>query len=264
MAQEVTDVIAKARKSTVSIVTPKGSGSGFFINPNYIITNKHVIKSDQEEMDRLKNEVDSRQKLLDLEKKKLADWKKKLKSNIDENSKKQIKILIGKMKGEIKDFEDKLNELAARYEAMRKPVAQSEIKVIMEDGSEHACQYLKLSSNNDLAILSVDVYDSPFLLRGEDRSLKQGQKVYTLGSPVGLRNTVTSGVFSGYRVREDNGRKYLQTDAPINPGNSGGPLIDEQGRVHGINTMILRNTEGIGFAIPISAAFDEFSELTAE
>jgi S1-C subfamily serine protease len=51
----------------------------------------------------------------------------------------------------------------------------------------------------------------------------------------------------------------LQTDAPINPGNSGGPLIDERGLVHGVNTMIIRDTQGIGFAIPIQTVMEEFS-----
>ncbi len=82
--------------------------------------------------------------------------------------------------------------------------------------------------------------------------------MYTIGSPVGLRQTVTAGIFSGYRKREDNDQVYLQTDAAINPGNSGGPLIDEFGFVYGVNTMILRNTEGIGFAIPIETVFEEF------
>jgi S1-C subfamily serine protease len=52
---------------------------------------------------------------------------------------------------------------------------------------------------------------------------------------------------------------YLQTDAAINPGNSGGPLIDENGYARGVNTMILRDTQGIGFAIPIEQVFEEFS-----
>ena len=52
---------------------------------------------------------------------------------------------------------------------------------------------------------------------------------------------------------------FLQTDAAINPGNSGGPLIDEKGYVFGVNTMILQDTEGIGFAIPIEVVYEEFA-----
>ena len=88
--------------------------------------------------------------------------------------------------------------------------------------------------------------------------MQQGDKVYTIGSPVGLRHTVTAGIFSGYRQHETNGQVYLQTDAAINPGNSGGPLIDEHGFARGVNTMILRDTQGIGFAIPIEKVFEEF------
>ena len=73
-----------------------------------------------------------------------------------------------------------------------------------------------------------------------------------------MRNTVTSGIFSGYRKAAGNDDIYLQIDAPINPGNSGGPLIDGHGNVYGVNTMILTNTEGLGFAIPIEAVFDDF------
>jgi S1-C subfamily serine protease len=86
--------------------------------------------------------------------------------------------------------------------------------------------------------------------------------VYTIGSPSGLRHTVTSGVISGFRERD--GQSFIQTDAPINPGNSGGPLVDENGRVLGINTMILRDTQGIGFAIPIQAVREEFGLYIGE
>ena len=69
---------------------------------------------------------------------------------------------------------------------------------------------------------------------------------------------MTGGIFSSYRKQESDGTILLQIDAPINPGNSGGPLIDEKGYVHGVNTMILRNTQGIGFAIPIETVYEEF------
>jgi len=124
-----------------------------------------------------------------------------------------------------------------------------------------------VSEKYDLALMSLFVQDGASIKRPAPGSkLRQGDRVYTIGSPVGLRQTVTSGIFSGYRTHEPDGQIYLQTDAAINPGNSGGPLIDENGYVRGVNTMILKNTEGIGFAIPIDGfaipidiVFEEFS-----
>jgi S1-C subfamily serine protease len=88
-----------------------------------------------------------------------------------------------------------------------------------------------------------------------------GSRLYTIGNPAGLAYTVTSGIFSG--ERQEGGQRLLQTDAPINPGNSGGPLLLESGAVIGINTMVLRGAQGVGFAIPIEAALDEFPELNS-
>jgi S1-C subfamily serine protease len=86
-----------------------------------------------------------------------------------------------------------------------------------------------------------------------------GDRLYTVGNPSGLAYTVTSGVFSG--ERGEGGERLLQTDAPINPGNSGGPLITADGQVVGINTSVARGLQGIGFAIPIETAFNEFFQL---
>jgi S1-C subfamily serine protease len=71
--------------------------------------------------------------------------------------------------------------------------------------------------------------------------------------------SVTSGDFSGDRGQGQ--KRLLQTDAPINPGNSGGPLITGSGQVVGINSLVLRGTQGIGFAIPIEAAYEEFVQI---
>jgi len=85
------------------------------------------------------------------------------------------------------------------------------------------------------------------------------ERLYTVGNPQGLAYTVTSGVFSG--ERGEGNQRVLQTDAPINPGNSGGPLITASGQVVGINTMVARGMQGIGFAIPIEAVYEEFLQL---
>ena len=87
-----------------------------------------------------------------------------------------------------------------------------------------------------------------------------GETVIAVGNPFGLSGTVTTGVVSalGRSVpSKEAGRTFtdfIQTDASINPGNSGGPLLNIEGRVIGINTMIYANAQGIGFAIPVDRA----------
>jgi S1-C subfamily serine protease len=127
----------------------------------------------------------------------------------------------------------------------------------LTDGSEHSASLLRVSQEHDLAILKLDDSICPVIKPGSHTAVHIGEILYTIGNPVGLKHTVTSGVFSG--IAENENRIYLQTDAPINPGNSGGPLITKQGHVIGVNTMILSNTEGIGFAIPMDVVRQEFN-----
>jgi serine protease Do len=107
----------------------------------------------------------------------------------------------------------------------------------------------------DLALLKVEATGLPTLAFDLDGPPQPGELVLAIGSPSGLRNTVTMGVISsGWRQPEPNNPMvYLQTDAPISPGSSGGPLVDVTGAVVGLNTFILNgvaNTTGLGFAIP--------------
>ncbi len=92
---------------------------------------------------------------------------------------------------------------------------------------------------------------------GNSNDLKPGQWAIAIGSPFGLENTVTVGVISATGrkgVGEARYGDFIQTDASINPGNSGGPLININGEVIGINSMIVAPGQGIGFAIPINLA----------
>ena len=128
--------------------------------------------------------------------------------------------------------------------------------VTLVDNRELSAQVGQVSETYDLALLSINEVSCPCIEPDLNPSLEQGQKVYTIGSPVGLKHTVTSGIVSGLRRYE--GNVYIQTDAPINPGNSGGPLIDMNGKIIGVNTMVVKNAVGIGFAMPIKSVFDEF------
>ena len=250
--------IAEAGQATVSIETPFGSGSGFFIRDEWIVTNRHVIEMDSKKIQKAKKEFEKARRYADLEEQKLRGFRKKLHTIPSGPAKSQLVMIIEQKEQELSDALAKLQRIEDQLNRLDQPILASDIKIILADGSEYFANYLLTSDNYDLAILSLFATNHETLQRGR-KSLAQGDKVYTIGSPVGLRQTVTSGIFSGYRKRKNNDRVLLQTDAPINPGNSGGPLIDEEGYVHGINTSIIANTEGIGFAIPIEAVYTEFA-----
>jgi len=250
--------IAGAGQATVSIETPFGSGSGFFIQDEWIVTNRHVVEMDVKKIRKAKTDYEKAKKYADLEEQKLKGFRKKLHTIPNGPAKSQLVMIIEQKEQELGQALGKLQKIKKQISRFDQPILASDIKIILADGTEYFANYMLLSDNYDLAILSL-FGSSHQTLSKNTRPLAQGDKVYTIGSPVGLRQTVTSGIFSGYQTRKIDGHVLLQIDAPINPGNSGGPLIDEHGYVYGINTSIIANTEGIGFAIPIEAVFTEFA-----
>lgn len=135
----------------------------------------------------------------------------------------------------------------------------SRITVSLADGRKLEAEVVGTDPGSDLAIVRISS-DKPLpsIPLGSSSDLMIGETVIAIGNPLGLSNTVTVGVVSavgrevrgGDRVYAD----FVQTDAPINPGNSGGPLLNILGQLVGINTSIVAEAEGIGFAIPIDRA----------
>jgi S1-C subfamily serine protease len=120
----------------------------------------------------------------------------------------------------------------------------------------------------DLAVLRVAASDLPHAALGESASLRVGQLVIAMGSPLGLEATVSTGIVSAVNrtMRGESGRlieDVIQHTAPINPGNSGGPLLDSRSRVAGVNTATVVAAQGLGFAVPIDTARRVLDELAA-
>jgi serine protease Do len=120
--------------------------------------------------------------------------------------------------------------------------------------------------DSDLAVLKIEVKGLQALELGDSSKLHQGQVVLAVGSPLGLENSASMGVISSVarQLKPEDPMIYIQTDAPINPGNSGGPLVDTNGRVIGINTMIFSQSggsEGLGFSIPSNIARHIYQQL---
>ncbi len=245
-----------ARNATVFIETPWGSGSGFFVSPNgHIITNRHVLKMKDAELDKLKANADKGAKALVREAKSLRYLKGRIPQIRDREMRQQVKEDVRARERKYSKYKHMHAKLLDRLATIENASPREGVKVVLVDGSEYMVNSVMMSDNADLALLSIDAWGAPYLAASK-LSRAQGQKVYAVGNPRGLRHSVTSGIISGYRTYD--GQPMIQTDAPINPGNSGGPLIDEDGGVIGVNTMIIRNTEGIGFAIPMRTLFDEY------
>jgi len=147
------------------------------------------------------------------------------------------------------------------------------LTVALADGRQFNANVVTESNDGDLALIKIDATGLTPAVIGDSTKLQVGETVIAIGSPLGtFTETVTRGILSatGRTITvqdESTGRPQtlsglLQTDAAINPGNSGGPLLDATGRVIGINTAVSAQAEGLGFAIPISAAASLVAQAT--
>lgn len=136
-------------------------------------------------------------------------------------------------------------------------------KVTLADRSQWDARIVGRAPDKDIAVLKIEAPAGKLhpILVGSSDNLQVGQKVFAIGNPFGLDQTLTTGVISGLgreilSVTKRPIQGVIQTDAAVNPGNSGGPLLDSAGRVIGVNTAIYSpsgGSAGIGFAVPVDS-----------
>jgi S1-C subfamily serine protease len=135
----------------------------------------------------------------------------------------------------------------------------SGLAVVLTDGHRVEASLVGQDPATDLALIHAHGVDMPHAALAGDNALRVGQLVIAMGNPLGFHASVSTGVISalGRALRSQQGRlieSVIQHTAPLNPGNSGGPLLNSHGMIVGINTAIIANAQGIGFAVPAATA----------
>ncbi len=278
--------IEKASLSTVTIKTSIGQGSGFFINENgYILTNKHVLRGSETQIKKTQEFIARADDRIEDDEATLAEAENSLrrmrsdlddyKASIDRMTNPNAQIIAmqkyrsqsaqcdfyeAQLRKRKNEFEKKISKYRQEKGEFTKKARMAkhdrQFIVILKDKTELKANLVSVSNDHDLALLKIDGCKSPYIQSGEQKEIIQGMGVFAIGSPLGLGDSVCSGVISGYDPN------YIRTDAKIYPGNSGGPLITADGKVIGINTLklITQKFEGMGFAIPVGRAFQEFNK----
>lgn len=276
--------------AVVSIETKLGSGSGFFVSEDgYIVTNKHVVRpTDYSVWQKQAASIDEANQYLKQAEAQLIRRKAKLdkmyddladyKKDIDNYSGSDKKIAMSEYevyKDRYNNLKDDYDSASRQYKQKKREISQTStefdlksstaktanrFKATLKDGSKVSVRLIKLSKEHDLALLKLDQHATPYLDISSVGKARQGMVVYAIGSPLGLKDFVTSGVIT--RARSDS----IITDTQILPGNSGGPLIDQKGQLLGVNTQKLSSTksmgsEGFGISIPVQYVRNEFSSF---
>jgi serine protease Do len=259
------NAIELARDATVFIKTGWGMGSGFIIDEQcHVVTNRHVVETDGA---RVANTVTQDPEM----RARMASAQQQLQAAIS-RAQRLRRALTGQPGTSVEQLEldNQTQTMQQQLDNLPTSVSQaisdkvegsgrSGFTAMLIDGTEFDALHADYATNHDLALFKLPTDHCAHIAAGHSAGLSVGERLYTIGNPSGLTYTVTSGIFSG--ERGEGQQRMLQTDAPINPGNSGGPLVTANGQVVGINTLILRGAQGIGFAIPIEAVYEEFSQL---
>jgi S1-C subfamily serine protease len=140
----------------------------------------------------------------------------------------------------------------------------SQIAIQTSDNKLYVVEVVGVDNNADIAVLKPVNANNTFEIFkfADSDDIQVGERVIALGNPFGLDFTATQGIVSATNRVARNGLSYVQIDVPINPGNSGGPLINDEGRIIGLNNFKVGGGEGLGFAIPSNTIQDVVDDIS--
>ncbi len=275
--------VDEASLAVVTVVTNTGSGSGFFVTDDgYLITNRHVVRPAttnqwkdaegkfeewKQRLDNFKVRIDDDEEHLAEQRSEIDEYAEYMQSGRASKSEKQRYDNYVRRYQQRKDRHD---DNVAEYRKMERKYNKEKsnfgfsssmsnfsrkFTIQLKNGKKLKARLVKISKEHDLALLKLDNYSTPYLSAAKGRYPRQGTKVFAIGSPFGISDALTTGIVTKATTEQ------IYTDAQILPGNSGGPLIDANGQVLGVNTLLVARQgtlDGLGIAIYASTVRAEF------
>jgi S1-C subfamily serine protease len=281
-----------ATLAVVEISNTVGKGSGFFFTEDgYIITNKHVVRptessqwkkvqnqitEEEEKFRAAETELDNHNAYNDRLYDSLVDYENAINQSWNTTNRNILEARYRILSENHQESERKLEQYESKYNTAKQKFEDSKSEFLQQgsessrankftvkikDGTEITAKLIAVSRDHDLALLKLEGYTTPFLDSASLDQDLQGAKVYAIGSPLGISDSLTSGTVT--RIKEDT----IYTDTKVFPGNSGGPLINEDGEILGVlSQKIIEDdiSKGFGIAIPIDLVKREFIEMRAK
>ena len=248
--------IKRAKKATVSINSPLGNGTGFFIARDLLITNRSIVEQKPDGLDDARKTFATFRDQVATETEKLEQMKLQFQEMADGTTKQELAAIIEDGEQQLaralkqqQQLEDKVLEIEAQRE-------NNEILVVLNDGSQKKIAQTQIGELSNLALLTVTDANSGYIaLPPADSPIAEGSPVFMIGP----RNVSVAATFNGMFQGERRNEYFIVTDRPFNTSNSGAPLIDENGFIRGVSIQTGFEAAGSGHAVPIETVRAEFN-----
>ena len=248
--------IQRAKQATVSINSPWGNGTGFFIASDLLITNRSLVEQKPDGLEDARNRFENFRDQVATEAEKLEQMKQQFQEMADGSTKQELAAIIEDGEQQFTRALQQQQQLEDKVRKIEEQRENNEILIVLNDGSQKKIAQTQIGEISNLALLTVTDANSGYIaLPPTNSPIAEGSPVFMIGP----RNVSVAATFNGIFQGEKRNEYFIVTDRPFNTSNSGAPLIDEDGFIRGVSILTGFETKGSGHAVPIETVRAEFN-----